>query len=177
MYGSSAADEADARGDRPRRSDGGSGAGGKRSKRLVISNLHYDVSERELEVRPGLGARERDRRLTTRAHDSTCSPRSARSPTRPASRYGPRPRDPFTPAGLAVVNHPYSLFSPPRLPVVDNPGSPTCHADSSTALAAQPDSPSSATDRRRRRRRPRRRSTARSRKVSPCCGLCSVWCG
>ncbi|KAL8279597.1 hypothetical protein RQP46_007910 [Phenoliferia psychrophenolica] len=46
LYGSSATDEAEARGEKR----GGAGGGDRRrTKNLVISNLHYDVSERELE--------------------------------------------------------------------------------------------------------------------------------
>lgn len=52
MYGSSATDDSDKKGDRPARATPGGAAGRSRSKRLVVSNLHYDVSERELEVSP-----------------------------------------------------------------------------------------------------------------------------
>ncbi|KAK4705300.1 hypothetical protein P7C70_g911, partial [Phenoliferia sp. Uapishka_3] len=61
MYGSSATDQAEARGER-RSGGGGGGGGARRSKRLIVTNLHYEVSERELEkkgrlseLRPGHG--------------------------------------------------------------------------------------------------------------------------
>jgi hypothetical protein len=53
MYGSASGDR-ETRGDNTRSNAGGAGGQGgteKKSEKLIVTNLHYEVSERELEVR------------------------------------------------------------------------------------------------------------------------------